>query len=89
MSTNGYFCALCNRVGRDGDLIFAGESFVSDPEGQVIATAASQQDDLLITEIDLSACERSTARRLFLRDRRPELMDDLMRQEADEDSQHD
>ena len=29
--------------------------------------------DLLITDIDLSACKRSTARRLFLRDRRPEL----------------
>ena len=75
---NGYYSALCNRVGRDGDLTFGGESFVCDPEGQVIATAASGKDDVLMADIDLSACNKSTARRLFLRDRRPELIDSLM-----------
>jgi len=28
---NGYFVALCNRVGVDGKLTFAGESFVCGP----------------------------------------------------------
>ena len=75
---NGYYSALCNRVGRDGDLTFGGESFVCDPEGQVIATAASGKDDVLMADIDLSACNKSTARRLFFRDRRPELIDSLL-----------
>ncbi len=30
---NGYFAALCNRVGREDVLDFAGESFVVDPAG--------------------------------------------------------
>jgi N-carbamoylputrescine amidase len=67
---NGYFTALCNRVGQDGQLQFAGESFVCDPEGQVVAAAAALQEELLLADIDLTACQRSTARRLFLRDRR-------------------
>ncbi len=70
---NGYFAALCNRVGAEEKLTFAGESFVVDPEGALIARAARQQEDLLIVDCDLEACGRSTARRLFWVDRRPEL----------------
>jgi len=46
---------------------------VVDPEGQVLARGKALEEDLVIAEIDLAACERSTARRLFWRDRRPEL----------------
>jgi N-carbamoylputrescine amidase len=70
---NGYFAALCNRVGTDDGLEFAGESFVSDPEGRIVARGASGEEDLVLCDIDLSACAGSTARRLFWRDRRPEL----------------
>ena len=73
---NGYFAALCNRVGEDDGLVFAGESFVSDPEGRVIARGASGTEDLVLCDIDLSACANSTARRLFWRDRRPGLYGD-------------
>jgi len=52
---------------------FAGESFVSDPEGVVLARGATLEDDLVIADLDLDACGRSTARRLFWKDRRPEL----------------
>jgi N-carbamoylputrescine amidase len=65
---NGYFAALVNRVGDEGELVFSGESFVSDPEGRVIARAAAMKDEILVSELDLSLPERSTARRLFLRD---------------------
>ena len=34
---NGYYVALCNRVGREEKLTFAGESFVCGPDGTVIA----------------------------------------------------
>ncbi len=70
---NGYFAALCNRVGREGpEIDFAGESFVTDPEGVVLARGAAGVDDLLLVDIDLQAAATSTARRLFWRDRRPE-----------------
>jgi beta-ureidopropionase len=70
---NGYFAAVVNRVGEEGKLHFAGESFVVDPEGRVIARGKSLEEDLVIADIDLEACKTSTARRLFWRDRRPEL----------------
>jgi beta-ureidopropionase len=75
---NGYFTALCNRVGKEERVTFAGESFVSDPEGVVLARGATLEDDLVVAELDLSACERSTARRLFWKDRRPELYADWL-----------
>jgi N-carbamoylputrescine amidase len=70
---NGYYAALCNRVGAEEKLTFAGESFVADPEGQVIARGKPLADDLVVADLDFARCERSTARRLFWHDRRPEL----------------
>lgn len=70
---NGYYAALCNRVGREEDLMFAGESFVVDPEGRVMARGASDEEDLVLVDLDYAACRGSTARRLFWRDRRPEI----------------
>ncbi|UCF09543.1 MAG: GNAT family N-acetyltransferase [Candidatus Bipolaricaulota bacterium] len=70
---NGYFVALCNRVGKEPKLEFAGESFVCDPEGNVIARATRATDEILVGDLDLAAVKRSHARRLFLPDRRPEL----------------
>ena len=70
---NGYFVALCNRVGREGTLDFAGESFVCGPDGVVLARAATGCDEVLVADLDLTACDRSHARQLFLRHRRPEL----------------
>ncbi len=70
---NGYFAALANRVGVEGELTFAGESFVCDPQGVVLARGASLEEDLVVAELDLERVARSTARRLFWRDRRPEL----------------
>ena len=70
---NGYYAALCNRVGVEETLTFAGESFVVDPDGRVVAEGAELEDDLVIVDIDLSRCAESHARKLFFRDRRPEL----------------
>jgi N-carbamoylputrescine amidase len=70
---NGYYTALCNRVGEEDCLTFSGESFVCSPNGEVIARAPSGEDTILYAETDLAATGRSHARRLFLRDRRPDL----------------
>lgn len=70
---NGYFTALCNRVGKEEKLTFAGESFVCNPEGKVIARAGSLTEEILMCDIDLSEVGKSHAKKLFFRDRRPDL----------------
>ena len=70
---NGYYTALCNRVGQEPKLEFSGESFVCDPSGRVIAQAGRGSDEILYCDIDLGQVEQSHARRLFFRDRRPDL----------------
>ena len=70
---NGYAVALCNRVGQEDCVHFAGESFVCDAHGVVIARAPLDQDHILVADVDLSAAATSPARRLFLKDRRPEV----------------
>ena len=70
---NGVFTALCNRVGVEEALEFAGESFVCNPTGEVLARAGSGTEEILHADLDLAAVARSPARMLFLRDRRPEL----------------
>jgi predicted amidohydrolase len=70
---NGYFVALCNRVGQEEKLTFAGESFVCSPNGEVIARASQGRDEILYADLDFRQNESSHARRLFLRDRRPDL----------------
>jgi len=70
---NGVFTALCNRVGPEPELTFAGESFVCDPAGTVIARAGRESEETLVCDLDLARVATSHARRLFLRDRRPEL----------------
>jgi N-carbamoylputrescine amidase len=70
---NGYFVALCNRVGPEEKLTFAGESFVCASDGIVIARAGQGVDDILYADVDFTRNATSHARRLFLRHRRPEL----------------
>ena len=72
---NGYFTALCNRVGKEPRLEFSGESFVCDPEGKVIARAGKGTEEILFCDIDLELVRRSHARTRFFPDRRPELYD--------------
>lgn len=73
---NGYFVALCNRVGKEDCLTFAGESFVCAPDGRVIARAPKGEDFILYADINLATTRESHAHRLFLRDRRPELYEE-------------
>jgi N-carbamoylputrescine amidase len=79
---NGYYAALCNRVGEEDRLTFAGESFVADPEGRVIARGGTLVEEIIVADLDLTACETSTARRLFWRDRRPDLYRDWTAHDA-------
>jgi len=70
---NGYFSALVNRVGREDVHQFAGESYVVDPEGKVIARAPKKEDHILFAECGFEKISESPAKKHFIRDRRPEL----------------
>lgn len=68
---NGVYIAMCNRVGREGEMDFCGQSLAVDPFGKVIAMG-SGQEELLLADIDFSAVERAQAQRPYLVLRRPE-----------------
>jgi len=78
---NGYFTALCNRVGEEPKLTFAGESFVCNPSGKIIAKADKEKEQILYCDIDLADVQNSHAKKLFIRDRRPSLYADWLSQE--------
>lgn len=75
---NGYFTALCNRVGKEECLEFAGESFVCNPRGVVIESLGVGVEDTLLIDLDLTEIEASEAKRLFLADRRPDLYNEWL-----------
>lgn len=75
---NGFFAALCNRVGPEGELMFAGESYICDPRGRVLARAGQGTDEVLFADLDLASIGQSPAKQLFLGDRRPELYGDWL-----------
>jgi N-carbamoylputrescine amidase len=75
---NGYFTALANRVGREPTMTFAGESFVCDPAGRVIARGAAGAEAIVYADLDMREVPACHARQLFLRDRRSELVAGLL-----------
>jgi N-carbamoylputrescine amidase len=81
---NGVFVAAANRVGREGELEFWGNSFISDPFGQVIAEAAHQKEAVLLAECDRSRIGFYRSHWPFLRDRRIETYGDLQKRFLDE-----
>jgi N-carbamoylputrescine amidase len=67
---NGLFVASVNRVGQEDAISFWGQSFVSDPFGEVIAKADSESDQILFAECDFSKNEETRQNWPFFRDRR-------------------
>jgi N-carbamoylputrescine amidase len=76
---NGVFVVAVNRVGREGDVRFWGQSFVADPFGRVIARASSDREEVLVVPCDLAEVERTRRLWPFLRDRRIDAYDGLLR----------
>jgi N-carbamoylputrescine amidase len=74
---NGVFVAAVNRVGREDQIRFWGQSFAVDPFGRVLARASAEQEELLLVECDLDAIERVRRDWPFLRDRRIDAYADL------------
>ena len=68
---NGYFSVLANRVGEEEVDHFGGGSYVVDPDGQMLAKAGQEEDEIIYAELNSEKIEESSARKHFLEDRRP------------------
>jgi N-carbamoylputrescine amidase len=62
---NGYFTALCNRVGEEEKLTFGGESFVCNPAGEILARAEEGTEEILYADINLNDVKNSHAQKLL------------------------
>jgi N-carbamoylputrescine amidase len=67
---NGVFVAAVNRVGKEGNLTFWGNSFVADPFGRVLARASTNAEQTLLVPCDLGRIDEVRTLWPFLRDRR-------------------
>lgn len=67
---NGLFVASVNRVGQEDAIRFWGQSFVSDPFGEIVAKADSESSQVLLVECDFSQNEETRQNWPFFRDRR-------------------
>ncbi len=81
---NGVFVAAANRVGREDELEFWGNSFVCDPFGQIMAEASHHDETVLLADCDRSRIEYYRSHWPFLRDRRIETYTDLQKRFLDE-----
>src|SRR5207253_5594485 len=74
---NGVFIAAPNRVGREGALQFWGGSFVSDPNGNLLAKASHESEEILLAQCDLGLIDVVRTHWPFLRDRRIDAYGDI------------
>ena len=68
---NSTIIAMCNRVGTEDKMQFAGESIVIDPRGKVLAKA-DDREQLLVCDIDLQEVKKVRSSLDYLSLRRPE-----------------
>jgi predicted amidohydrolase len=72
---NNVFIAMCNRVGKEDQMDFAGESIVVSPDGGVVAKAGGGEQ-LLYAEIDLGLAQ-NRSQQSFIGLRRPRVYSTL------------
>ena len=61
---NSTAVAMCNRVGKEGEMDFSGESIVVDANGDVIAKA-DDTEGILYAEVDLAKSSEIRSRRTY------------------------
>jgi beta-ureidopropionase len=79
---NGYFIGAINRVGTEAPWNighFYGSSYFCDPRGQIIAQASRENDEVLVTDLDLDQIKQVRQTWQFFRDRRPDSYEDLVK----------
>jgi N-carbamoylputrescine amidase len=81
---NGVPVLVCNRTGFEPDesgqtagIQFWGNSFISGPQGEILASASPDSNELMITTIDMQRVEQVRRIWPYLRDRRVDAYQDL------------
>lgn len=69
---NSVFTAMCNRVGKEGEMDFAGESIVVDPNGDVVIKA-DDKEQLIYAEIDINEAAKYKNEKPYMSLRRPDV----------------
>ena len=86
---NGCYVVSVNRTGHEGDpaggIVFWGQSFVSDPQGTLLAQAPADAPAVLVQAVNLSQLDVQRTHWPFLRDRRIDAYGELTRRFLDEE----
>lgn len=87
---NGIYVAAANRIGlekylpeTDG-IEFWGASFIAGPQGEILAQASHDQEEILIAEVDLNLQENVRQNWPFFRDRRIDAFGDITKRAINE-----
>ena len=85
---NGCYVAAVNRVGVEdpystGGIEFWGGSFVAGTSGEILARASQSEEQILTVEIELNRIQETRTAWPFLRDRRPDAYQDILRRFKD------
>ena len=80
---NGLFVAAVNRTGVEDRLEFWGASFAADPNGNVLARAGHETEEILLVECNLDQVDAVRTHWPFLRDRRIDAYEGLLKRYLD------
>lgn len=86
---NGIFVAACNRVGFErpvetsAGIEFWGASFIAGPQGEILAQASHDKEEIIMAEIDQELMEDVRRNWPFLRDRRIDAYGDITKRFID------
>jgi N-carbamoylputrescine amidase len=81
--SNGIHVVAVNRTGVESDNQFWGGSFISDPFGEILLKAPHNEEAILVYEINLSLTEHYRIRWPFLRDRRIDTYQSIIKRFSD------
>jgi N-carbamoylputrescine amidase len=80
---NGVHVVSVNRVGEEGDMRFWGGSFISNPFGKLLYKASHDKEEVHVQELDLEKSENYRTHWPFLRDRRIDSYEGILRRYID------
>ena len=67
---NGMFCVYSNRIGQEGVNNYFGESMIVDPMGEVIASGGTEENAVVMADLDLAKVDEARIKVPTLRDMR-------------------
>ena len=86
---NGVYVAAANRIGLEqyiegtAGIQFWGSSFIAGPQGEILAQASHDKEEILIAEVDLDLQENVRQNWPFFRDRRIDAFTDITKRAID------